>query len=318
MRFLRRMLVALIVLPLIVLGGMLVFGTGSRPLVLDSVNSPFLQVNFGDLPAAQMLDVRPATAISYRAYGPEVADEVVIAIHGSTASSRSLHPLSKALAATGIAVYAPDLRGHGATGQKGDVDYLGQPDDDFRNFANFVRAKHPRARLTLIGFSIGGGFVLRTTGGKSGELIDRAILLAPAFGGQAPTMRRADDPWATPHVPRIIALTLLNRVGVHAFDGLEAIAYAVPAGSEKFLTGQYSFRLLRSLMPVDYGLALKSTNKPIKILVGSNDELFDPAKFESAVRPFRSDVPITIVSGVNHVQLTTEPAGINAILAAMN
>ena len=70
-------------------------------------------------------------------------------------------------------------------------------------------------------------------------------------------------------------------------------------------------------MPVDYGLALKTANKPLKILVGSNDELFDPAKFEIAVRPFRSDVPITIVPGVNHVQLTTEPAGISAILAAI-
>jgi hypothetical protein len=55
--------------------------------------------------------------IAYRAWLPSPAASdpplVVIAIHGSSAQSASIHPLGKALSAEGIAVYAPDIRGHG-------------------------------------------------------------------------------------------------------------------------------------------------------------------------------------------------------------
>jgi pimeloyl-ACP methyl ester carboxylesterase len=47
----------------------------------------------------------------------------LILIHGSPGSSTSLHPLGKALSAERIFVYAPDIRGHGKTGRKEDIDY---------------------------------------------------------------------------------------------------------------------------------------------------------------------------------------------------
>ena len=88
----------------------------------------------------------------------------VIAIHGSSSQSASIHPLGKALSAAGIPVYAPDIRGHGATGIRGDIDYAGELDDDIADFVAAVRAQHPNAKLVLMGFSSGGGYALHVGG----------------------------------------------------------------------------------------------------------------------------------------------------------
>jgi alpha-beta hydrolase superfamily lysophospholipase len=32
--------------------------------------------------------------------------------------------------AAGITTYVPDIRGHGGSGRRGDIDYIGQLDDD--------------------------------------------------------------------------------------------------------------------------------------------------------------------------------------------
>ena len=186
-----------------------------------------------------------------------------------------------------------------------------------RQFATFVKTSHPKARLTLVGFSLGGGFALRTAGGANGALFDRTVLMAPALGGQAPTMKRGDDPWARPHIPRIIALSILNRLGVTALNGLEAIRYAVPPGSEQAQAGTYSYRLLYSLFPADYGASLKAAPKPLTLIVGERDELFDVKQFEPAVRPYRADVPIIVVPGVDHIHLSLDPAALAALVTAL-
>jgi len=69
-------------------------------------------------------------------------------------SSTSLHPLGKAIASSGISVYAPDIRGHGKTGRKGDIDYAQQLDDDLEDLV--TKTMQPSSRLVLAGFPGGG------------------------------------------------------------------------------------------------------------------------------------------------------------------
>ena len=221
---------------------MVAFGTSPPPPELASISNPFRNLDFSDLPVVQRLDVAGGTPIAFRTYGAELSN-IVIAIHGSTASSRSLHPLARALAGDGIAVYAPDIRGHGDTGRRGDIDRMGQLDEDLAALVAHVRLRHVGARLMLLGFSAGGGFVLKTAAGANSPLFDHFVMLAPALGAGAPTTRLKDDPWARPHIPRFIAPSILNRFGIHVFDGLEAIAYAVPPNSAAAQTAAYSHRL---------------------------------------------------------------------------
>jgi alpha-beta hydrolase superfamily lysophospholipase len=101
----------------------------------------------------------------------------LILIHGSSGSSTSLHLLARVLSAEGVFVYAPDIRGHGNTGRKGDIDYSEQLDDDFRTLLAEVKARQPRSRLVLSGFSAGGA--IRLSKKKSlptpGELLELGI-----------------------------------------------------------------------------------------------------------------------------------------------
>ena len=173
----------------------------------------------------------------------------VIAIHGSSATSHSLHPLAKALSAEGMTVYAPDIRGHGGTGRRGDIDDAGQLDGDLADLAAAVKARQPAAALVLLGFSSGGGFALHIAGSAAGKMFARTVLLSPMLGPYAPTARPGKSPWVTPYIPRIVAITLLNRLGIHAFDHLPALAFGIPPARADLLTGVYSFRLMRAFGP---------------------------------------------------------------------
>jgi non-heme chloroperoxidase len=49
----------------------------------------------------------------------------------------------------GVTAYALDVRGHGASGRRGDIDYIGQLDDDLADFMAQIRADHPNAACAL-------------------------------------------------------------------------------------------------------------------------------------------------------------------------
>jgi non-heme chloroperoxidase len=92
--------VAVVVAIAAALAGMLAFGTSAPPQELTSLGAPFRKVDFSDLPAVQTLTVSNRSPIAYRSWqpNPDPSDPplVVIAIHGSSAQSTSIHPLGKA------------------------------------------------------------------------------------------------------------------------------------------------------------------------------------------------------------------------------
>ncbi|MBL8589652.1 MAG: alpha/beta hydrolase, partial [Methylobacteriaceae bacterium] len=97
----NRHLVALVAglgLAALGLAGAIAFGTAAPPAELSAISAPFRSVDFSDAPPVERLPADPATPIAFRRWGPPDAAEVVVLLHGSTASSLSLHPLAKALA----------------------------------------------------------------------------------------------------------------------------------------------------------------------------------------------------------------------------
>src|SRR5271170_1351256 len=215
----------------VALAGMIAFGTSAPPKPLASIGYPFKNVDFSDLPDEGTVPARRGSPIAFRhwdAASPATPERVVIAIHGSSASSSSLHPLAKALRADGFTVYAPDVRGHGETGPRGDIDYAGQLDDDLADFTAAVKMRHPNAQLALLGFSSGGGFALHTAATPLGTAFTRIVLLSPFLGLRAPTVKQeGTGAWAKVYLLRIIGLALIDLVGIHAFDHLPGVAFAV-------------------------------------------------------------------------------------------
>jgi non-heme chloroperoxidase len=302
----------LIVLVLGGLGAVLAFDAPVKPPPLASVSEPFAKVDFSDLPAIRTYPARDGTKLGYRVYDGGGTQAVVL-IHGSSDDGAGLHPLAKALRDAGASVYAPVLRGHGNFGRSGDIDHIGQLEDDLADFVAVLRRLHPGCSFSLIGFSSGGGFVLRVIATPDEKLFDRFIMISPALPPGSPTIRPDTGGWVSVAKPRIIVLALLNRLGVDWFNGLPIVAFATSPKAPN-LTSVYSFRLAVDFgAPRDYLAALGRSKKPTALLVGGSDELFFPDRFAPLLKPARPDLPITTVPGIGHIGMTVTPEGIAAV-----
>jgi alpha-beta hydrolase superfamily lysophospholipase len=151
-----------------------------------------------------------------------------------------MHAVAAALAGAAVTAVALDIRGHGASGTRGDIAYLGQLDDDLADLIAELRKADPNARFSLIGHSAGGGFALRIAGSQLSAEFDRFVLLSPYLGYSAPTNRPATGPglWASPDIPRIIARLLLARIGIDWPQSLPAIAFANAPESHMFVASR--------------------------------------------------------------------------------
>jgi len=180
-----------------------------------------------------------------------------------------------------------------------------------------VKARHADAKLVLVGFSSGGGFALHAAATPAGKLFERTVLLSPMLGVRAPTVRAGGDAWARPFIPRILALLLLDRLGIHAFEHLPVLAFAIDPARADLLTGRYSFLLMRAFGTTDYAADLRKASSPIVVLVGEKDELFDAQLFAPTIAAVRPDVAVAVVPALNHIEMTTDPRAVPAIVAAM-
>jgi pimeloyl-ACP methyl ester carboxylesterase len=173
---------------------------------------------------------------------------------------------------------------------------------------------------TLLGFSSGGGFALRFAGGAYGGLFDRLILVSPQFPHDAPTSRPAAGGWVSVAGPRIVALSMLDRIGIKAFGGLPVMALAVDRSrlKETGLTPVYSYRMLRNFGPDDDYLGdLKRFKGPIALFVGANDQIFYADRYAPLVKSVRPDATVTVVPGLSHMEMTLKPQGLAAIAATI-
>ena len=317
-----RMLAGLAIAAVIVValfGGVLAFGTGKAPPPLESLSQPFRDhsADFRDIPPAQTLRARDGTALAYRLLSPAsgAPERVVILIHGATASGASMHPLAKTLAASGMAVYSLDIRGHGDSGRRGDLDYPTQLDDDLADVVAFIRTRHPATPLALAGFSAGGGFALHLAASPLGKSFERVVLISPMLGYRAPTARPVDKPLLTVFVPRLIAISLLNGVGIHAFDHLQTLAFGDPGRPE--LTFHYSFLLMNGFATRDYAADVRAAQAPLSVVVGADDQFFYAERYAPMLDAVKPGIPVTVVPGLAHIPVTLEPAGIAAIARAL-
>ncbi|HEX4301159.1 MAG TPA: alpha/beta fold hydrolase [Rhizomicrobium sp.] len=241
----------MITLPLLVLAAaaglaaVIVFSAPTTLAPLRSVADSFAGVDFSDMPPMQHFTARDGTALAYRAYAGN-ADRIVVLIHGSSGTMASMHPLARAIHIGGATVYALAMRGHDGTGRSGDIDYIGQLDDDIADFVKTLGPRTAHQTRILLGFSSGGGFALRFAGGPQGGLFDRLVLVAPQFPYDAPTARPSSGGWLSVAVPRLLALRVLTGVGITAFNGLPVMTMAVDRKHTVGLTPVYSFRMLRN------------------------------------------------------------------------
>jgi hypothetical protein len=127
----------------------LVWGGPGMPAPITSINDPFKSVDFSNMPPLKHYQGADGAKLFYREYMPQGASNKgsAVLVHGSSASSDSMHPMATALSAAGVHVYSLDVRGHGASGHTRLVS--GHPPDDWDHLLresqsfNFVPAPAP-------------------------------------------------------------------------------------------------------------------------------------------------------------------------------
>jgi alpha-beta hydrolase superfamily lysophospholipase len=287
------------------------------PPELHSISDGRGGVDMSTLPPIERFQARDGTSLGFRHYAPRgpATGRAAIVVHGSAGSSGTRnHALAAALAARGVETWAVDIRGHGVSGTRGDIGYLGQLEDDMADFVAVVRKSNPDVPLTLIGHSAGGGFALRVAASPIQNLFARTILLAPYLGYQAPTNRPHSGGWANADVPRFIALAMLRRIGIDCCGSLPVLAFAVPPNSEKILTGTYSERLMRNFANrPDYRGDFAAATHPMTIFAGADDELMIADKYAEAVQGITPAIDVKLIDGANHMGIVTAPKAISAI-----
>ena len=315
-------LLAIVGVAALTLGAMLAAPLRAPP-PLASIHSGAVSISQDQKPALSRFQARDGTWLAYRLYpaaagASAASDRLAILAHGSSASSSEMNAAALALANAGVAAVALDIRGHGASGTRGDIAYVGQLDDDLADLIVELRKTDPNARLTLIGHSSGGGFALRVAGEALGAKFDRFVLLAPYLGHAAPTTRPSEGPglWAAPDMPRIVALMAMRRIGLDWGQSLPVIAFANRPEAAMVTTSRYSFRLLANYGPPrDWRDALSSGGSRIALIAGERDELMDAEAYQRVVAPLGPSV--TVLPEVDHMGIVYQPAAVAALVEAV-
>ncbi|CAB1082532.1 alpha/beta hydrolase [Alkalispirochaeta odontotermitis] len=267
-----------------------------------------LSVDYANLPGLQYYTARDGTQLPYRHY-PAQSDKMLVLLHGSGWHSRYFFSLAGFISSENLAqVYTPDLRGHGRLPiRRGDIDYIGQFEDDLAKFIAFIKQVSPKSKLILGGHSSGGGLAIRFAGSRYGQQVDAYLLLAPWLQYNAPTRRPVTGRWARPYTSRIIGLTMLNNLGIRYFNNLPVIEFNMPQtvrdGTETLV---YTYRLNRSYAPRDYRKDLGAITTPLLVIAGTADEVFFADKFEPVISRY-TDVQVKLLPGVNHLGVAVSP-----------
>ncbi|WP_082926039.1 alpha/beta hydrolase [Halomonas sp. G11] len=298
-----------------VMGALLAMSTSANANSLDFEALASAQAS-RPLPPLQTYEARGGTSLAYRHY-PSEARTALVLVHGSGTDSRYLATLAHELAASGAAsVYTPDVRGHGPSPvRRGDIDYIEQLEDDLADLIAHIKDTNTDvSRVVVGGHSSGGGLAVRFAGGQHGHLASAYLLLAPYLGHDAPTVRDNSGGWAEPGVARIVAISMLNAIGITHFNGADVLRFNLPPeyrdGSE---TLAYSYRLMSGFSPADFRQALDSVQVPVLVVTGAEDEALYADQFEPVLRPLVPHADITTVEGASHLGLVVSEEGIATV-----
>ncbi len=119
--------------------------------------------------------------LPYRAWLPDGKPAaVILALHGMNDSRDAWEYPAPDFAAAGMAVFAPDQRGFGATATRGHWAGTEGLVSDAVTMARLLRARYPGAKLVLMGESMGGAVLMVAATSADPPPADGYVLIAPA------------------------------------------------------------------------------------------------------------------------------------------
>ena len=121
----------------------------------------------------------------------------------------------------------------------------------------------------------------------------------PNLGNNAPTTNQnldLENNFIKTHLSRGLGLRMLNEFGIHKYDSLKVVFYNLP---EQMPLRSYSYRSMQASFPNDYKEALRSIDKPMLVIIGSDDEAFIAKEYPPVFETW-SNGKCYIIEGETH------------------
>ena len=168
------------------------------------------------------------------------------------------------------------------------------------------------------GDTLKAAFLSRFASDPRQTLFNNYLLLSPFLSQDAPTQRKNSGGWVSVGMPQIVAIAVLNRVGVTLFNDLPVTAFAVQDADRAVLTAQYSYALAQNFRPrPEYAADIAAVRQPMAVLVGQGDEAFHADRFAAVFAAGSPPLPVTVLPGLGHITVTLDPVAHRAAIAAV-
>ena len=238
--------------------------------------------NTVELPDPGTLTASDGVTLSYRRYAPVAPRAVVLFYHGGGAHSGAGYQFlgSGLQNEFDIAVYMPDIRGHGASeGPSGDTPNPRQVWKDITTFIKHIHAEFPEVPIFLGGHSSGAGLILNYASQPNHESVDNYIFLSPEFGFRSKTARLSlATPFATVNtLPFIINAMSGGLLSSHS----RAVRFNYPAellASDKGLVSSYTVNMANAITPYAPHQQFTNLDRAFGLWIGADDELILPSE----------------------------------------
>lgn len=246
------------------------------------------KIPLGKLASQETFRTRQGVVLSYRIY-PAWSDNLIILFHGVGSDSRYMCVLASALAAAGVGtVVTPDFRGHGASLGASDDIRPSQLEIDLEELIIHIKMNRAVGRVTLMGHSLGGGFVLRMAVSETRNHHAGFVALAPYLPPQLGAFQEGFGGWISP-------------------DDKGGFSVNMPP---VFQTGQeklaYSQAYLAAATPsADILRLLQERQPPLRVLIGEADEVAIAERQRELFQAAHVDV--RVLSGLNHLTIVSKP-----------
>ena len=263
----------------------------------------------GRLARLQYINASDSVALAYRGYVPENPSSVLIFYHGATAHSGSGYQhLSSDLAHRfDIAVYTPDVRGHGYSGgRRGDSPTPEHVWDDISTFVRYARSLHPGKDIFLGGHSAGAGMLLNYSDFNHREPVSGYLYLSPYLGFRAKLDTAAGQDFVSVDKPLFIQ---------NAMEGTKGNDYAVHfhlppnrTGDDLKMVDALTVNMSKARTPTAPATQLRRLSEPLVMWIGEFDEAIDAKKAMDYISENNPGAETHIVSGENHLGILVSAA----------
>lgn len=266
------------------------------------------------------LDYLPAsdgTSLAFRTYLPSQAKAILIFYHGAGAhSGLSYNHIGVGLRDEfDIAVYMPDLRGHGSSGgPRGDAPSDEQVWSDISTIIKHAKMQYPNLPLFLGGHSGGAGLALNYASWDQHAAVDGYVFLAPYFGFRSKTEhdKSSSDGYQFSSVK--VSDFVINSLSGGLFRGhAKAVTFNFPEHILKqnpkivpFNTVNMANAVTPSSPDTQFAELMQ-----FGLWIGSEDEAFDPLKvtrFAKDNSAEKASKEIMIVKGSDHFSVIVTAA----------